>query len=79
MNEKREPVLTAADRGSETWRKLKAHLETRLATLRASNDNSLDERKTAKLRGRIAEVKYLLSLGEDKPMPETDEDLGFKD
>ncbi len=62
--------LDPQDRNSRTWAVLKEQLEIRLATLRQQNDDaSKDERETALLRGRIKEVKWLLSLGEE-PKPE---------
>jgi ribosomal protein L30/L7E len=45
---------------------VKDHLEARLMRLRVMNENeSLDAVQTASIRGRIAEVKGLLSIGED--------------
>ena len=73
-----EPVLTPQDRQSASWLKLKERYEARLATLRAQNDSELDERKTARLRGRIAEVKAFLSLGTDTPVV-LDESDKFRD
>ena len=58
-------VLSRADRESPTWLKLKAHLETKLQSLREKNDVLLDEAHTARLRGRIAQVKECLALGDD--------------
>lgn len=53
------------DPRSETWRALEAHINERLATLRAQNDAiTLDGNSTAVLRGRIAELKSILSLPE---------------
>ena len=72
------PVLGQADRQSAAWAKLKAHMEARLAMLRRRNDSDQTEYKTAKLRGRIAEVEAMLSLGSDQPTVEIDDDK-FKD
>jgi hypothetical protein len=49
---------------SALWQKLEAHLKEKLTSLRAQNDAELGTEATSKLRGRIAEVKSLLSLGE---------------
>lgn len=49
---------------SALWQKLEAHLKEKLTSLRAQNDAELGPEATSKLRGRIAEVKSLLSLGE---------------
>lgn len=52
--------LTPADRNSALWQKIHIHLTDRLESLRRQNDNDLDERKTARVRGRIAEAKLML-------------------
>jgi len=56
-----QKFLTAIDRQSEAWKKVTQHLEDRLQQLRESNDTDVGERETAKIRGRIAEVRSLLS------------------
>lgn len=62
--------LAASDTVSTTWAKLKRHLEERLAALRAQNDAlSMDPIATAATRGRIAELKLLLSAAEQDPPP----------
>jgi hypothetical protein len=58
-------VLTKEDFATPTWLRLKEHCEARIAELRLSNDKSLGVDETARLRGRIAEVKSLLAL--DQP------------
>lgn len=73
-----ERVLTEQDRHSACWLKLKAYYEERLALLRVQNDADLNDMDTAKLRGRIKEIRALLGLGEDKPVIVNDEDR-FKD
>jgi hypothetical protein len=73
-----EPVLTEGDRHNATWLRLEKHLKERLENLRAHNDADLSEARTARLRGRIKEVQYLLSLGTDKPVMQS-EDALFKD
>jgi len=62
-----EPVLSTSDRQSGLWLKLVKHMEARMTVLRAQNDGDHDERKTALLRGRIAELKGLIALAEDLP------------
>ena len=64
---KLEPVLNELDRRSATWLKVKKHLEERITLLRAKNDGDHDERKTARLRGSIAELKYLCNLDSEQP------------
>lgn len=61
-------VLTEIDIESGTWKKIKAHLEKRLQETREKNDGDKNEEATAKLRGRIAELKYLAAL--DSPAPQ---------
>lgn len=50
---------------SSTWIKLEEHMKNRLSVLRGQNDGDLNEMQTARLRGRIAELKSLLGLSED--------------
>lgn len=45
-----------------TWRRMKAMLEERLVELRELNDRPTDTETTASTRGKIAEVKRLLTL-----------------
>jgi hypothetical protein len=53
---------------SETWVFVRDHCEKQLAELRENNDNpSLDEQKTAVLRGRIYELKEILELPKPRP------------
>jgi hypothetical protein len=47
---------------SSTWQKVSEHLENRLEILRLKNESSLPQEQTEKLRGRIAEIKRLLSI-----------------
>ena len=54
--------LTHEEKTSPLWHKLKEHYESRLARLREENDGPLDDVETAKLRGKIAEVRSLLKL-----------------
>lgn len=58
--------LDAQDKRSPVWLRIKDHLEAHLAELRATNDTSTTEAETEKLRGRIAEVKDLIALGDDE-------------
>ena len=55
------------ERHTQLWRDLMRHIEARIAELRQRNDADQDDRATASLRGRIAELKALLAL--DKPDP----------
>jgi hypothetical protein len=53
-----------ADRNSSTWNKIRRHYEARLETMRRKNDGVLTPEETARLRGRIAEIKNLLAIGD---------------
>src|SRR5436853_7166738 len=59
---KETAVVTELERQSPLWLKLKAHMEKRIASLRARNDNDRNAEDTAKLRGRIAELKLIATL-----------------
>jgi len=56
------PVLTKGDQATAVWLKIEAHCHHRMAVHRKQNDGDLDEKETASLRGRIKELKYILSL-----------------
>lgn len=62
--------LSATERASPLWLRLKAHLHERLAKARTRNDGALAPDETARLRGRIACLKDLLALEEDRPPPD---------
>lgn len=59
--------LDDTERHSSLWRKLAEYYQQRLALLRAKNDGDLDEARTARIRGQIAEVKQFLDLAEPGP------------
>ena len=64
--------LTAGEKVSPLWVRLKTHLESELDLARKRNDNpKLTEHETAALRGDIKRLKLILSLGDDRP-PQTD-------
>lgn len=54
--------LEPSDRTSPTWIRLEAHLKARIELCHLQNDQDLDPVATAKLRGRITELKALLAL-----------------
>lgn len=58
-------LLNDLDIRSETWKRIKAHYEAELVKLRVQNDHDKDPMETAKLRGRIDEVKRLLALDKE--------------
>lgn len=57
---------------SSLWVKLTEHYEARLQLLRSKNDNVLPAEETARLRGRIAEVRAILALPQDKTVTPED-------
>lgn len=63
--------LTEAEKQSALWEKLKAHFDERLQSFRKQNDQDLNERQTAEIRGRIKELKYVIDL-ETSPSNLTD-------
>ncbi len=54
-----------ADWNTATWSKLVQEYEARLTMLQRKLENDLNERETAQVRGRIAEVRRLLALPEE--------------
>ena len=61
------------DTRSETWRAIEKWANERLDVARRKNDGALDAEKTAHLRGRIAELKDLLTLASPAPAINVDE------
>jgi hypothetical protein len=56
-------IFTPAELATPVWAKLREHLTERLSSHRAANDcGVLAETETARLRGRIAELKDLLAI-----------------
>jgi hypothetical protein len=55
-------TLTNQERDSALWKRLNAHLESRIDMMRRQNDTSLTETETERLRGRIAFAKELQAL-----------------
>ncbi len=62
-------VLTDADKHSGTWDKLQRYWEQELNDLRKANDHHMPEIETARLRGRISQIKAFMSM--DNPLPST--------
>ena len=61
------------DYRSETWKALEERASNKLDSLRRKNDGQLDDLATAHLRGRIAELKDLLTLAKPAPAQEAGE------
>jgi hypothetical protein len=57
--------LTNHQRTSDTWLLTTKYCEARLEELRRENDKDLDPTRTAKQRGRIAEIQKFLRAGEE--------------
>lgn len=63
--------LAQHERMSPAWISIQRHLTEKLESLRKQNDNTdLDELATARLRGRIYEIKQILGIDQDMPVPE---------
>lgn len=60
-------VLSDGEKMHPLWRRLKAHLETQLQSLRVRNDRELTEMQTATLRGHIKALREIIALGDDRP------------
>lgn len=65
MNKPEVFELTKHERDSAVWKKLEAHYKAKLELRRTQNDSDKSAEETAKLRGRISEIKELLGLGQD--------------
>jgi hypothetical protein len=66
MNTPKPPFsLTAQERDSALWKKLKAEVEHEVDIMRKQNDGDKSADETAKLRGRIAQAKKFLGYGLD--------------
>ena len=59
-------MLLREDFNTRTWERFEALLRRRLQKHREQNDGLLDEITTAKTRGRIAEIKELLALADER-------------
>lgn len=57
--------LTEEQLRSALWRDLRKEYESKLATLRKTNDSHKSELDTAALRGKIVTIKELLRLDPD--------------
>ena len=58
-----EHMPTRDDLTGDAWARLRGALADRIEHFRSMNEQDLDEVKTARVRGRIAELKELLALG----------------
>lgn len=66
MTEPELPLaLTQEEKRSQIFLKLMDHWNKRLKTYRLQNDGDKDDKSTANLRGRIAELKAMIALADD--------------
>lgn len=66
MSDPKPPfILTPDERDSRIWKRLMAHFNERLETLRVQNDGVRAETETAHLRGRITELKRIIDLNKE--------------
>lgn len=63
--------LQPQDRTNPLWLRLEKHMQQVLAEQRALNDATRPMDKTEHIRGRIAQLKELLALGDDPRPPIT--------
>ena len=59
--------ITKGEKLAPAWMKLMARTRQRLEMLRSQNDGDQSADDTAKLRGRIAELKAVLAMDNDNP------------
>jgi len=57
-----EPLLNAAELGSSAWVKVEAYMERRIESLRIELEKDKGDVETAKIRGRIDELKVFLRV-----------------
>jgi len=57
-----EPILTRDEALSPSWMKVRAHAEAELTRWRLALEGEKTEVETAKIRGRIAQLRNLLAL-----------------
>jgi hypothetical protein len=63
-------VLSQLETGSPLWAKLTGHFQRRIEDLRAQLEGDRTDSATASLRGRIAEIRAIMSLNEVPAAPE---------
>ena len=58
-------ALSYEEKRSPLWKKLCAHWETRLESLHSQNEGDKTDIETAKLRGRMAELRLNMALNKE--------------
>lgn len=71
LDEKPDFKLLDGERLSSTWIRVEAYVAHRIEVLQKANERDLDERETAKNRGRIQELRVLLGLAKVSPHTDT--------
>jgi hypothetical protein len=66
-------IISEQERESVLWKRIRSHYDKRLSTMRSKNDGPLGNEETLVLRGRIHEIKTLLSLGDAIALPNSRE------
>jgi len=64
--------LSAQEADSAVWKRIKAEVEKDLDVMRKQNDGDKSAEETAKLRGRIAQLKKLLGYESGPTITPTD-------
>lgn len=67
--------LTPTEKSSGCWVRLSAHLTDMLAELREQNDQLLTEQQTGALRGRIAQLKAVISIADEEVFLPSDDNV----
>lgn len=67
-------MLSELERQSSVWLKIEAHLNEQLNSLRQQNDGEMSAEATSRLRGRIAQLKSILSLGASRETVQAEAD-----
>lgn len=60
--------LKPQERTDRVWSLIEQELKGELDTLRRKNDADLTPEQTAKLRGRIAQIKEVLAIASEEPV-----------
>lgn len=71
------PKLSRIARQSEAWLELVAIMKYRLESYRTRLEKESDQVETERLRGRIEEIRSMLSLEKERERLEADANLGF--
>ena len=71
------PILSDIAKQSETWIELQNILRYHLEQCRDRLEIESDPLKTERIRGRIEEIRSMLSLGKIRERLEADANLGF--